>query len=1178
MSDVTLGPENGIDGVLVFANASAISPGTTLTLDAALTVKWIVSSTSYFTIDGTLRLLGTLGKPVVITSITDDDRANLAYSLGAEPPRSRPYGPAPCEGRHCSMHPMAAPQARGASSRRSPMFTRTRIVSARTLVAFSALLLASGTAGAQTTISGNVYDGNGGPLLSGQVYHAVGTVTVPAGQTLTVQAGAIVKSNAAFFSVSGDLVVSGTSGSPVVFTSIRDDSAGGDTNGDGPSVGVPGDWFGIAPGATGSIDVLHAAIRFGGRNGLAAVFGQGGGITLLLTEVSHCAVSGMDLNGIRADVHVEGSTFLDNGYYAVQEAAIDTVPGFLDNTAAGNGLGDYLLVTDTSPAADVSVGPANGFGGVLVFAAGGSTIPAGVTLTLDPGLIVKWQVASTSYFAVQGTLRMLGTDPSPVVLTSITDDDHGGDTNKDGRSYGSPGQWVGVIVGSGGTLDASHAVIRYTGWNGFSAVFGQGGAITLRSSTLSESSVSGMDLNGIDTDVHVEGCSFVGNGAYAAQEVTVDSLPGFLDNTAAGNGLGNTFLVTDTSPAGDVAIGPRNGIGGVVVFAAGGSTIAAGRRLTLEPGLIVKWQVGSTSFFSVEGRLELLGTDSAPAVLTSITDDEHGGDTNRDGPSSGAPGQWVGIIVQDGGALVGTHALIRYTGWNGFSAVFGAGGAITLRSSMLSESSISGIDLNGIDADVRVEGCSFVGNGRYAVQEVAIDTLPGFVANSAEGNGLGNLILVTNTSPASDVSIGPENGIDDILVFAAPSTIVANRTLTLEAGLIVKWVVSSTSYFGVDGALNLLGTAFEPVVVTSIRDDDHGGDTNLDGSTPAGAGDWVGIIYTSSAGSSTGPSLLENALVRFPGWNGYAGLTCDSANVTARSVRIEHGSADGFHVSAHGGDALNWVAFANGQDGIELTGGSFDVVHATSARNGGRGIVSGAAYTGDLVSSIAWFSGLGNINGYTPSRVSHCDGSAGFAGSNGNINENPLFVDSSVDVGDLQLQLASPCVDAADPTVAMSVVKDHDEHSRMLDPTLSGALLPDMGAYEHHLWAMTVEGEPRLGRRLRFTVDGPDGSSIYLMGNLDGHSLLSPFGFITCGTASVQMLGMVEVGETYTLPLVADTSLAGTRFGVQTRTWPTGSPSLGAITNLYRSTLLAPAKKGARVAEAPGRSVVRELP
>ncbi|MBL8895999.1 MAG: hypothetical protein JNM84_00145, partial [Planctomycetes bacterium] len=54
------------------------------------------------------------------------------------------------------------------------------------------LLLVSAAA-AQTPLSGSLRDGAGGPLLSGVVYHVTGNLSVPVGQTLTIQAGAILK-------------------------------------------------------------------------------------------------------------------------------------------------------------------------------------------------------------------------------------------------------------------------------------------------------------------------------------------------------------------------------------------------------------------------------------------------------------------------------------------------------------------------------------------------------------------------------------------------------------------------------------------------------------------------------------------------------------------------------------------------------------------------------------------------------------------------------------------------------------------------------------------------------------------------------------------------------------------------------------------------------------------------
>ena len=84
------------------------------------------------------------------------------------------------------------------------------------LPVLTAAAVVFGTALAQNPIllNGQIWDGNGGPLAAGVVYHVVGGpgscgISVPTGQTLTIQPGAIVKI-AGCFLVSGTLDAIGT--------------------------------------------------------------------------------------------------------------------------------------------------------------------------------------------------------------------------------------------------------------------------------------------------------------------------------------------------------------------------------------------------------------------------------------------------------------------------------------------------------------------------------------------------------------------------------------------------------------------------------------------------------------------------------------------------------------------------------------------------------------------------------------------------------------------------------------------------------------------------------------------------------------------------------------------------------------------------------------------------------
>ena len=80
------------------------------------------------------------------------------------------------------------------------------------------------------------------------------------------------------------------------------------------------------------------------------------------------------------------------------------------------------------------------------------TVPAGVTLTIEPGSILKFV---TGGLTVQGTLNALGTIERPIIFTSWADDSAGGDSNDDDAAT-SPdrGDWAGLSL-TGGTAIAN---------------------------------------------------------------------------------------------------------------------------------------------------------------------------------------------------------------------------------------------------------------------------------------------------------------------------------------------------------------------------------------------------------------------------------------------------------------------------------------------------------------------------------------------------------------------------------------------------------------------------------------------------------------------------------------------------------------------------------------------------
>ncbi len=88
--------------------------------------------------------------------------------------------------------------------------------------------------------------------------------SVSAGTTLTIEAGTVVKFDyGQAFTISGNLIVNGTSEEKVCFTSLYDDSIGGDTDLDeGLMIPYNNDWTGIEINSGGSVKINNSVITY----------------------------------------------------------------------------------------------------------------------------------------------------------------------------------------------------------------------------------------------------------------------------------------------------------------------------------------------------------------------------------------------------------------------------------------------------------------------------------------------------------------------------------------------------------------------------------------------------------------------------------------------------------------------------------------------------------------------------------------------------------------------------------------------------------------------------------------------------------------------------------------------------------------------------------------------------
>ncbi len=385
----------------------------------------------------------------------------------------------------------------------------------------------------------------------GDLVYRFDNVTIPSGNTLTLDPGTIVKT-VTTLTVAGTLDAAGTATSPVVITSWKDDSVGGDSNADGNTTApAKGDWVAIYV-ANGSVNLNYTTVEYGGGGcyycyGMIANYYYGGAvsnanITINNSTITDSASSGVFLisgTNVTGALSIQDSTINNNNSYGIlvysgfpttiQRNAISQNAGdgfdysssdplvFTDNSITNNSsyaaemavTGQLLTISGNSGSGnlynaiylsgtfnDLELAPQ----GDLVYRFDNVTIPSGNTLTLDPGTIVK----TVTTLTVAGTLDAAGTATSPVVITSWKDDSVGGDSNADGNTTApAKGDWVAIYVANG-SVNLNYTTVEYGGGGcyycyGMIANYYYGGAvsnanITINNSTITDSASSGVFL------------------------------------------------------------------------------------------------------------------------------------------------------------------------------------------------------------------------------------------------------------------------------------------------------------------------------------------------------------------------------------------------------------------------------------------------------------------------------------------------------------------------------------------------------------------------------------------------------------------------------------------------------------------------------------------------------------
>ncbi len=740
-----------------------------------------------------------------------------------------------------------------------------------------------------TNISGTI-NVNTTWTVAGSPYIVDGNLTIAPGVTLTIEAGVVVKFATGFhMEVEGQLLAQGTMGNEIYFTSLHDDTVGGDTNGNGSATSpLKGDWEDIHLNSNTSRAVLdHTIIRYGGQTYGNIVIRFN---TASLT-VNNSTISNSDGNGIYlysgGVVTVTNSLLENNDAQAIY--SYYTSISIIGSTIHNNNSSGVTLGADATNLVIIESSTfSNNAGNGIVFAPVGSLFtptisnstiinnaadPIWVSYNNGAGLpILNNNTISgnglNDAIGVGGSLGLNGTFPGDYPLTFVIHE---------------------LTINSGATLTIAAGAILKFGQNDNMTVNGQLIATGVAGNPIYFTSLHDDTVGG---DTNANGTSSV-------------PAPGNWPDIRLNNTSSQVYL--------DYAIvryGGNASRGNIYSSASNGT-------LTVNHSII--------SHSSSRG----LHIDNASAVTVTFSTIES--NTSE------------GIIVNYATVQI-ANSTIQNNGDNG-ARVIGNNVPLSLTNSLVQQNSGSGIVLVPAASTIaaNIANTSIISN--------SIDAIFVNYSNGAGLPTLTNNIVSGNIG-SNGIALGGTIGYNMTLPGNYPLIYVvhnlaagANNTnidLTIEPGVILKF--GPAGYLYIFGHLIAQGTPGNEIYFTSIHDDTVGGDTNGNGSaTLPGRGNWQGIRFY----HDDSQAVLSFTLIRYGGGSGSGNLYSSSAGdrvITLDHVTISESASAGLYL--FNGDTVTVtqsIVENSNYQGVYTNESTLTILDSTIQNNGYDGIQSGSS-------------------------------------------------------------------------------------------------------------------------------------------------------------------------------------------------------------------------------------------
>lgn len=565
-------------------------------------------------------------------------------------------------------------------------------------------------------------------------------------------------------------------------------------------------------------------------------------------------------------------------------------------------------------------------------------------LTIAPNNVLKFNDYTS--LNIKGILQANANGAENITMTSIRDDNAGGDTNSDGTvSAPETGLWLGIYFQDSSTDSENilkNCQIRYGGRNNRGGINTYNASPAIDSCHLSNNPF-GIYLEGISNPVISN--TTIGSSSitplamsFEADPVMSNNVLSFSDNAYDAIGIiGGTMLASGT-----LKVRAFTDIPNITYFLLNEIIVPQNKTLTIEKGITLKsyrYDGNWDKRIIVYGNIIAEGTTNEMINFTSARDDNYGNpaDCNKDGTmTSPEKNDWGGIIFQPGSTGLMNYCRFKYAEINNFSYP---------NCNNYNNLNYSAIAI--IDASPTISNCEFkdlyhaISCYRAAnpiinnCKMINIAYTPVNISGTANPNmtniqftnvgwraiGLiGGYVCLNGTIQKRDMA-----GFSNIsYVLLNDMVINQGSYITIDPGVVIKtagyndyygnyWYGMNGQHIYVHGGLKSNGTETENVIISSIKDDNVGNplDTNGDGSASSPqSGNWSYIKFTSGADDAF--NTFNHTQIKFGGGGEEQGtLHFENAGGTVMNSLIINSRTFGTFINGNANPAFDKVTIQN---------------------------------------------------------------------------------------------------------------------------------------------------------------------------------------------------------------------------------------------------------------------------